>query len=478
MPTRRRARPSHSLLDRSVVAQADHGSEAWCPCHLSLKLDQAEDRNESPRQGAISLRLEQLVQFEGLDRQVSVTLRLPLENLESVEHKWGVPDDIPSSIWALLSSKHAIRQTSLVFILIFKLNAPGCLIVPSDATVLTPDDDDRSDILAFRHLCEATGLRVYIHAYDVKEIPVAALETLGSLAKRKGMLASRPPDLPRMYKGRGAREATWDIINIPELPPAYSKQPERATSKRAREASPLLTPKRRAIDLPKSTRPGPATSASTTDADTDFSANALSPLPAKVSQAGLAAAAAPAPTAEAAGLVHAALQGMLQDALPHMIEDALAKLLPALLKSTVQDMLPQILHDAIRGTRPSGQPDRASDSPQSGAQQDRAGQHPLAAVVEPVVEKQLPAVVRKIMDEDGTYGDLIYEAQQQIEMVIGEERDGALYQIREERDACVGEVRETGTAVREMLEGSEPSVGGGRDPAVSFPAGGWCWIEG
>lgn len=235
MPTRRRVRSSRSLLERSVVAHANHGNEAWCPCHLSFMLDQATDQNHYPRQGTITLRLEQLVQFEGLDRKVSVTLRLPLENLESVDHGWASAESIPSTIWDLLSRKHSFRQKPLVFTLVLKMSAPGCVIVPSDATILAPSCDDRSAVEAFQRLCEATELRVYIHAYDVTEIPEAALELLSSLAKRKGMLASRPPDLPRMYKGRGARETTWDVFNIPEFPPAYADQPERATSKRARE---------------------------------------------------------------------------------------------------------------------------------------------------------------------------------------------------------------------------------------------------
>lgn len=173
------------------------------------------------------------------------------------------------------------------------------------------------------------------------------------------------------------------------------------------------------------------------------------------------------PTSGDADLVHLAVRGVVQDTLPKIVEDALRVMLPALLKTTVQDMLPQILYDAIRGPRRGTQQDRASETSQSSTEQDEVDQHILSVVLEPIVQEQLPTVVRKVMDDDCTYDDLIYEAQQRIELVIEEEEDKALDQVRDERDKCVREIQDTGTAIREMLEHTGWSVDGDRTLLVS-----------
>ncbi|KAH7028246.1 hypothetical protein B0J12DRAFT_704677 [Macrophomina phaseolina] len=462
MPFGRRVPPSLSIFNhRSVVVQESDSSGIWCPCTLSLGLD----RTKEPRMGNILLR--QLAHFEGFDDERSVSLRVLPVNLERMHHEYGDANNIPSAIHDHFAQNNPIRPNGQVLTLVLDMSAHGRVIVPSTATVLTPKQACRRTVLAFQRLCQATKLLIYIPADHITEIQKADLQQFNLLAHQRGALTSMPLNLRRIYHGSGARETTWEVFNILELPPAYSQQLKRATNKHARTASPDHTPKRRAIDFSRSAKSRPAASISNTDTDTDFSANALSPLPASPSHEGVFTAlhnGTSAPSSGDVDLVHLAVRGVVQDALPNVVEDALRDMLPNLLKTTVQRMLPQMLHDAIRGLRPWTQRDRASETSQSSTEQDKDDQHPLTVVIEPIVQEQLPTVVRKVMDDDGTYDDLIYEAQQQIELVIREEKDDALDQIREERDICVKDVQEMGTIAQEMLERTASSSDGERDP--------------
>lgn len=234
--------------------------------------------------------------------------------------------------------------------------------------------------------------------------------------------------------------------------------------------SPIFTPKRRVIDFSKSTTPKSTPHILNTDTDTDFSAHAISPLSASLSDEGVTIPPhdrTSNPISVDVDFVRVAVRSTVQDELPNVVEVALRGMLPALLKNTVQCMLSQMLHDAIRGLQPGIQQDRAGETSLHETEQDEVDQHPLTAVIEPIVQDQLPKVVRKVMNDDGTYDDLLYEAQQQIELVISEEKDSALDQMHEERDICVKDIQETGTIIQEMLEGTNPSVDGDRNPQVS-----------
>ncbi|EKG09575.1 hypothetical protein MPH_13362 [Macrophomina phaseolina MS6] len=233
---RRKNIPTAIFHERFAVAQGNETYGDCCPCTLSLLLDQGTD-SQSPHRGALTIWPRQPIQFEGLDINEPIALRLPLEIIESIDYATDTIEGIPSTIRNHIAMRHAARREAVAITLTVKMSAPGCVIVPKNVSLLTPMDHDRADALAFRRLCEATEIQLYIHANDAAEVPETALNLFSALAQKKGMLASKPSDLRRMYKNRGARETTWKILNVSDPPPAYPHQPQRSTGKRTREGT-------------------------------------------------------------------------------------------------------------------------------------------------------------------------------------------------------------------------------------------------
>lgn len=225
MPSRRRIGASGSIFENhAIVAQENTMHGMWTQCLLSVKFDQART------QGMVSLRL--VAGFDEVDAK-HVTLWLSPEIFQRLEAGFD-PERIPISIKQHLSRNVSFQSYDNILILSLALNAPGRLITPHDATVLTPISEYQTRARNFQSLCRSTQLLLYIPILNLPELRRTALEQFIDLGAT-GTLASLPTDFSRIQRRRDGREATWEIFNIPELPPSYGQQTEPATLKRAQE---------------------------------------------------------------------------------------------------------------------------------------------------------------------------------------------------------------------------------------------------
>ncbi|KAH7026778.1 hypothetical protein B0J12DRAFT_746050 [Macrophomina phaseolina] len=414
MPRRTPSSASNPFFqERSVVAQEDGADGSWCPCILSLTFDKADDdgndpdKTGAPRQGIVTLQPQCQYPFKGHESRIPVSLRVPLENLKSVSRRFTTVGDMSPAITHHLSRKHSIRRRAQVLTLTLTISSPGSVIVPLTVSKLTPKTEDQKPIQAFQRLCRSTKIMIHTYVPEGTEIPEAMLDSIGRLAGQKGMLMSLPAGLASLYNGRGARETTWEVFDLPdELPPAYTPRPGQTKN------SPDSPPKKRPTGYSKAIIPDPAGCISKTNSPTNLSAPAVSPLPtfpdasSKPKARPDESAKSPAPIAAAEG----SFPSVVRDA----VQNAVREMLPALLEATLLEMLPN--------------------------------------VILPVVREQFPDVAEQYLEDE----DIVGEAQ----FAVSEEKEDALIEIHEEKNKVLKEVLEEisekrENAVNEVDEGVE-----------------------
>ncbi|EKG12720.1 hypothetical protein MPH_10133 [Macrophomina phaseolina MS6] len=444
MPTRRHTRASYSIFENhAIVAQANSEHGVWTECSLSLKFNQARSR------GMISLQLT--AEFNEVDIR-HVTLRLSPEDFQRLDAD-SDPGKIPASIKQHLGRITALRSYDQVVVLSLAMDAPGRLVTPYDVATLTPIREHQIRVQNFQCLCRATHLLLYIPTLNLPQSRQSALENFIDLA-HAGDLTSISSHLYDAYNGRGGRESTWDIFNVLELPPSYEQQSERSTAKRTREASPASqtdAPKKRLANEAGAAKHDLPAYISNSDSDTDFSHLLLSPLrPSHTATSPRSGP--PQPTAAAQTALHgtllqeairAELNTTLLGFLREMLPGLLREMLPELVRACLRDLLPDALNHLLFPASPSSQDSEKSSSDLF-----------IDRIVEPIVLRHLPQVVRDYIELEDPLENYMGAA----DVEIKEASYNAVLEIKEAKEGSIAEIKLAETDVVERLTGVDWNV--------------------
>ncbi|KAH7029956.1 hypothetical protein B0J12DRAFT_732523 [Macrophomina phaseolina] len=434
MPSRRRIGAFGSIFENhAIVAQENTMHGAWTQCGLYVKLDQAQS------QGMVSLRL--MADFNEVDAK-HVTLWLSPENFQRLEAGFD-PEKIPLSIKQHLSRNVSFQSYDQILILSLALNTPGRLILPHNASVLTPVSEHQTRARNFQSLCRSTRLLLYIPTSILPETRRTALEQFIGLGAT-GTLTPLLTDFSRIQRRRGGREATWEIFNIPESPPSYEQQAERATAKQSPANETGAFQKRLAGDF-GAVSPGAPVYVSNSDSDTDFSHLLLSPL-----RPSHAATSPHSGSAQPAAAAHSAPQGkLLQEALRAELNATLPGMMREMLPGVLHEMLPELVRAQLRNLLPGALNEvllPAEDSSESTSFVDR--------VIEPLVIQHLPQAVRDYIELE----DPLQNYTSAADVAIEETAEDVKLEINLLKEESLKEIEQAEINVVERLTGVDWNV--------------------
>ncbi|KAK7509136.1 hypothetical protein IWZ03DRAFT_363999 [Phyllosticta citriasiana] len=205
-----------SIFDnRAIAAQETDGDGLWCPCSLSVVF------KPQVTQGTIHVRLRaEFAQSPG--KQESVYLRLSPEKLAAM---YALNDaEVPLAIQRHLNDRMPAHLHGQYFVLSLSLNAPGTVLIPEKMNPpLIATGSSIIPVRAFRQLCRATNMRLYIRKHGVRQDRHDMLRQFMALVS-SGKL--NPIDLDSGR--RGMQETDANVFDFDDSPPPY-RAPARST---------------------------------------------------------------------------------------------------------------------------------------------------------------------------------------------------------------------------------------------------------
>ncbi|KAH7033912.1 hypothetical protein B0J12DRAFT_277935 [Macrophomina phaseolina] len=444
MPTRRRIQAAGSIFENhAIVTQETSVHGAWVPCSLSLKYDQTRSL------GMLNLRL--VAQFDEAESQ-HVTLHLSPEEFQRLDVN-SDPEKIPASIKQHLSKKPTLQPFDKVLVLSITMKDPGRLIIPGAAAILTPVSEHQDRIQNFQRLCQATQLLLYIPTPNLSQKRRLALQQFVDAAAT-GNLTSISPNLRAFQGGQGGRVSSWEVFNIPEPPPSYDQAPEHARAKRPREELPTSqrgAPQKRLIGELGTTNRTPTAYVPNSDSDTDFSHLLLSPL-----QPSFTAASPQSGPAQPTAAAHNVLHGkLLREGLSAELNTTLLGFLREMLPGLLREMLPELVHACLQNLLPDAMDHLLSSEPPSsqGSEKSSSGLF-VDRVVEPIVVRHLPQVVRDYIELEDPLENYMNAA----DVEINETSYNAVLEIKETKNESLAEIKQVEIDVVERLTGVDWNV--------------------